>query len=314
MANLVSVISKFYGEYVKSTPKKLKVIDAYLLYILLTGIVQFVYCCLVGTFPFNSFLSGFISCVSSFVLAGLLEDLVQAVDEGNQIHACLNDFEKAFDKVAYGILMRKADELHAVKWGSHLILEGCHREVCLDHGQMKMNACKTKIVRFTGKRVKSRDVYRCEGQEIGSGALGVDGVEWLRRAEELGKLAKGVRAEGQALWHDDAAYIGARSRGIMWGQDGEDEGNISDDEGDGLEFIEGMGKCGEAGQVIQVGNGGAKGGSWVAGRFYLSPVCLRLQVNPQNRSQFYGISPERGFADFIFAHIILHIVVINFIG
>lgn len=43
-------------------------------------------------------------------------------------------------------------------------------------------------------------------------------------------------------------------------------------------------------------------------------VCLRLQVNPQNKNQFYGISPERGFADFIFAHIILHIVVMNFIG
>ncbi len=30
--------------------------------------LQFVYCCLVGTFPFNAFLSGFISCVASFVL------------------------------------------------------------------------------------------------------------------------------------------------------------------------------------------------------------------------------------------------------
>ncbi|XP_054278221.1 dolichyl-diphosphooligosaccharide--protein glycosyltransferase subunit DAD1-like [Macrosteles quadrilineatus] len=112
MSSLSSVVVKFYDEYTTHTPKKLKIIDAYLFYVLLTGAVQFLYCCLVGTFPFNSFLSGFISCVSSFVLA----------------------------------------------------------------------------------------------------------------------------------------------------------------------------------------------------------VCLRLQVNPQNKSQFYGISPERGFADFIFAHIILHLVVINFIG
>ncbi|VEN36141.1 unnamed protein product [Callosobruchus maculatus] len=69
MAKIGTVISKFYNEYVNKTPKKLKVIDAYLLYILLSGIVQFVYCLLVGTFPFNSFLSGFICCVSSFVLA-----------------------------------------------------------------------------------------------------------------------------------------------------------------------------------------------------------------------------------------------------
>ena len=41
---------------------------------------------------------------------------------------------------------------------------------------------------------------------------------------------------------------------------------------------------------------------------------FEFQVNPQNKSQFDGISPERGFADFIFAHIILHLVVINFIG
>ncbi|XP_065168790.1 LOW QUALITY PROTEIN: dolichyl-diphosphooligosaccharide--protein glycosyltransferase subunit DAD1 [Atheta coriaria] len=69
MKSLSEVISKFYTDYTKKTPKKLKLIDAYLFYILLTGIVQFMYCLLVGTFPFNSFLSGFISTVSCFVLA-----------------------------------------------------------------------------------------------------------------------------------------------------------------------------------------------------------------------------------------------------
>lgn len=43
-------------------------------------------------------------------------------------------------------------------------------------------------------------------------------------------------------------------------------------------------------------------------------VCLRLQVNPENKNEFQGISPERGFADFIFAHVVLHLVVMNFIG
>lgn len=72
MASLGAVVGKFYSEYTTRTPKKLKLIDAYLFYILLTGIVQFVYCCFVGTFPFNSFLSGFISTVSCFILAGEL--------------------------------------------------------------------------------------------------------------------------------------------------------------------------------------------------------------------------------------------------
>ncbi|XP_041375885.1 dolichyl-diphosphooligosaccharide--protein glycosyltransferase subunit DAD1-like [Gigantopelta aegis] len=65
---LTTVLGKFYDEYVHVTPKRLKLIDAYLFYILLTGVIQFAYCCLVGTFPFNSFLSGFISTVGSFVL------------------------------------------------------------------------------------------------------------------------------------------------------------------------------------------------------------------------------------------------------
>lgn len=70
---LVEVTSKLVHDYLQTTSKRLKIIDAYLLYVLLTGIVQFLYCCLVGTFPFNSFLSGFISCVGSFILAGKLE-------------------------------------------------------------------------------------------------------------------------------------------------------------------------------------------------------------------------------------------------
>ncbi|XP_050297097.1 dolichyl-diphosphooligosaccharide--protein glycosyltransferase subunit DAD1 [Anthonomus grandis grandis] len=68
MAQINTVLTKFYNDYSAKTSKKLKVIDAYLFYILLTGIIQFVYCILVGTFPFNSFLSGFISTVSCFVL------------------------------------------------------------------------------------------------------------------------------------------------------------------------------------------------------------------------------------------------------
>ena len=46
----------------------------------------------------------------------------------------------------------------------------------------------------------------------------------------------------------------------------------------------------------------------------LTSVCLRLQSNEDNQRLFKGITPERAFGDFIFAHIILHLVVINFIG
>lgn len=70
--NFLPVINKFWLEYVKTTPKKVRIVDSYLFYVFLTGVYQFIYCCLVGTFPFNSFLSGFISSVSSFILAGMI--------------------------------------------------------------------------------------------------------------------------------------------------------------------------------------------------------------------------------------------------
>ena len=43
-------------------------------------------------------------------------------------------------------------------------------------------------------------------------------------------------------------------------------------------------------------------------------VNLRLQVNPENSRDFKSIAPERAFADFLFAHVVLHLVVINFMG
>ncbi|XP_014788016.1 dolichyl-diphosphooligosaccharide--protein glycosyltransferase subunit dad1 [Octopus bimaculoides] len=66
---ILNVLTKFWDEYIANTPKKLKIIDAYLVYVFLTGVMQFLYICVVGTFPFNSFLSGFISSVGSFILA-----------------------------------------------------------------------------------------------------------------------------------------------------------------------------------------------------------------------------------------------------
>ena len=69
LGDIGDILSHFWKEYSTTTPQKLKMIDVYLAFILLTGIFQFVYCLIVGTFPFNSFLSGFISCVGAFILA-----------------------------------------------------------------------------------------------------------------------------------------------------------------------------------------------------------------------------------------------------
>ncbi|XP_069044919.1 dolichyl-diphosphooligosaccharide--protein glycosyltransferase subunit DAD1 [Lepisosteus oculatus] len=81
--SVLSVISRFLDEYSSSTLNRLKVVDAYLLYILLTGALQFLYCLLVGTFPFNSFLSGFISCVGSFILGVCLRIQINPQNKGD---------------------------------------------------------------------------------------------------------------------------------------------------------------------------------------------------------------------------------------
>lgn len=66
------LLVKEFAQAYQRTPTKLKLIDFFLSYVMLTGIAQFVYCALVGTFPFNSFLSGFICTVGVFVLTGVL--------------------------------------------------------------------------------------------------------------------------------------------------------------------------------------------------------------------------------------------------
>ncbi|KAI9277816.1 DAD/Ost2 [Sporodiniella umbellata] len=72
MEGLRSASEKFSSSYRANTPNSLKLIDFYLVYILLTGIFQFIYMASVGTFPYNAFLGGFISTVGSFVLAANL--------------------------------------------------------------------------------------------------------------------------------------------------------------------------------------------------------------------------------------------------
>ncbi|CAM6101039.1 unnamed protein product [Calypogeia fissa] len=52
-----------------ATPLKLKIIDLYVAFALVTALVQVVYMALVGSFPFNAFLSGVFSCVGTAILA-----------------------------------------------------------------------------------------------------------------------------------------------------------------------------------------------------------------------------------------------------
>ncbi|KAF5774639.1 putative dolichyl-diphosphooligosaccharide--protein glycotransferase [Helianthus annuus] len=52
-----------------ATPTNLKIIDLYVVFAVFTALIQVVYMAIVGSFPFNSFLSGVLSCVGTAVLA-----------------------------------------------------------------------------------------------------------------------------------------------------------------------------------------------------------------------------------------------------
>ncbi|KAJ1549615.1 Dolichyl-diphosphooligosaccharide-protein glycosyltransferase subunit dad1 [Cladochytrium tenue] len=66
------LVGRLLAAYLETTPQTLKLIDSYLVCVMLTGIIQFLYVILAGTFPYNSFLSGFIASVGAFVLAANL--------------------------------------------------------------------------------------------------------------------------------------------------------------------------------------------------------------------------------------------------
>jgi len=77
-----SPLTTLYDSYIENTPKRLKVVDAFLVFLMLPGIIQFVYCALITNFPFNSFIAGFASTVGQFVLAASLR--IQANPENGK--------------------------------------------------------------------------------------------------------------------------------------------------------------------------------------------------------------------------------------
>jgi len=59
-----------WKSYLDKTPNSLMIIDAFLIFLMYVGAVQFAYAVLTGGYPFNSFLAGFAAAVGQFVLAG----------------------------------------------------------------------------------------------------------------------------------------------------------------------------------------------------------------------------------------------------
>ncbi|KAF8631291.1 hypothetical protein AX15_002612 [Amanita polypyramis BW_CC] len=101
-ASSPSPLQTLWKAYNEHTPDRLKFIDSFLFFLMLSGIIQFVYCILVTNFPFNAFLAGFASTVGQFVLTASLRSQVNPENK--------NEFrdvspERAFADFALGSIV-----------------------------------------------------------------------------------------------------------------------------------------------------------------------------------------------------------------
>ncbi|PWN29209.1 defender against cell death 1 [Jaminaea rosea] len=66
------VVSSLYSSYRQSTPLRHKIIDAFLVFNMIAGILIFAHGILVTTFPFDSWIASFASTAGQFVLLAAL--------------------------------------------------------------------------------------------------------------------------------------------------------------------------------------------------------------------------------------------------
>ncbi|KAL8752431.1 MAG: hypothetical protein Q9184_005738 [Pyrenodesmia sp. 2 TL-2023] len=67
-----AIATGLWKTYLEKTPQRVKLIDVFMGFLVVVGGLQFVYCVLVGNYPFNAFLSGFSATVGQFVLTASL--------------------------------------------------------------------------------------------------------------------------------------------------------------------------------------------------------------------------------------------------
>lgn len=79
-----------------------QIVDAFLVSSFMSAVVQFLYMMIVGTFPFNSFLAGFLSSVGFFVLTVCLR---MQVNPNNPEFADVSDESAFFDYVLSNVLL-----------------------------------------------------------------------------------------------------------------------------------------------------------------------------------------------------------------
>ncbi|GAA5828775.1 hypothetical protein JCM11251_005869 [Rhodosporidiobolus azoricus] len=71
-SGFVGSVQTLWTAYQRETSARLKLIDSFMFFLMLTGVAQFVYCLGVTNYPFNAFIAGFAATVGQFVLCGAL--------------------------------------------------------------------------------------------------------------------------------------------------------------------------------------------------------------------------------------------------
>ncbi|TID28329.1 hypothetical protein CANINC_002506 [Pichia inconspicua] len=93
-----------YKQYLSDleSSQKLRLIDTFLAFLVVVGIIQFGFCLIGGSFPFNAFLAGFSATVGQFVLTVALR--LQSVDENTKLFNGLLP-ERAFGEYIFASLL-----------------------------------------------------------------------------------------------------------------------------------------------------------------------------------------------------------------
>ncbi|KAI5866964.1 defender against death DAD protein [Durotheca rogersii] len=91
-----------YNTYRDNTPQRTKLVDLFMIFLVIVGALQFVYCFVGGNYPFNAFLSGFSATVGQFVLTASLR--VQTAESNKDQFPSVSP-ERAFADYVVGSLI-----------------------------------------------------------------------------------------------------------------------------------------------------------------------------------------------------------------
>ncbi|KAK5677856.1 oligosaccharyltransferase complex subunit epsilon [Elasticomyces elasticus] len=96
------ILLRMWDNYVDKTPQRVKLLDTFMAFLLLVGVLQFVYCVIAGNYPFNAFLAGFSATVGQFVLTASLR--IQTNPENEKEFRNTSD-ERAFADFVFGSMI-----------------------------------------------------------------------------------------------------------------------------------------------------------------------------------------------------------------